>query len=75
MNIPYLTSIVIFLPLLGAIITMMLRSTGGARMSALIFTSATFLLSVGLYAGFDPAVSTTAAPQLADQWAGWFPDW
>lgn len=75
MNIPYLTSIVIFLPLLGAIITMMLRSTGGARMSALIFTSATFLLSLGLYAGFDPAVSTTAAPQLADQWAGWFPDW
>jgi len=73
MNIPYLTSVVIFLPLVGALLTMMARSVNAIRWTALGTTTLTFLLSLGLYLGFDPAMSTEAAPQLADVWASWFP--
>ncbi len=74
MNIPYLTSIVIFLPLLGAALTMLSKSESAIKWSALGVTSLTFLVSVGLYLGFDPTVSTSAAPQLADTFESWFPD-
>jgi len=74
MNIPYLTSIVIFLPLLGAALTMLSRSESAIKWSALGVTSLTFLLSIGLYLGFDPAVSTASAPQLADVSSSWFPE-
>jgi NADH-quinone oxidoreductase subunit M len=72
MNIPHLTSLVIFLPLAGAIITLLLRTESQIKWSALIVTSITFVLSLGLYTGFDPGVSTATTPQLADVLA-WFP--
>ncbi len=74
MNIPYLTSIVIFLPLAGALLTMLSRSESAIKWSALGVTSLTFLVSIGLWMGFDPAISTSMAPQLADMTGSWFPD-
>ncbi len=74
MSIPYLTSIVIFLPLVGALLTMALRGDDAVRWTALGTTTLTFLLSIGLYVGFDPAVSTAAMPQMADVSSAWFPD-
>ena len=74
MDIPYLTTLVIFLPLLGALGTMAVRSVDAIRWTALGTTTLTFLLSIGLFVGYDPAVSTASAPQLMDLWAGWFPD-
>lgn len=74
MDIPFLTSIVIFLPLLGAVLTMIMPSDRAVRGTALVTTLVTFGLSLLLYAGFDPAVSTASAPQLADMSSAWFPD-
>ena len=73
MNIPYLTSLVIFLPLVGALGVLLMRSAQAVRWAALATTTVTFLLSLLIYAGFDPAVSTAAAPQMADL-AAWFPE-
>ena len=66
MNIPYITSIVIFLPLVGALLTLLMRSLDGIRWVALGTTLATFGLSLLLWVGFDPAVSTAVLPQMAD---------
>jgi NADH-quinone oxidoreductase subunit M len=74
MNIPYLTSIVIFLPALGALLTLFLRRASAIRWTALATTTVTFVLSVGLFVGYDPSVSTALAPQLSDVWAGWLPE-
>jgi NADH-quinone oxidoreductase subunit M len=74
MEIPYLTSWVIFLPMVGAVLTMLARSVNAIRWTALVTTLATFVLSIGLYTGFDPAVSTALAPQLVDISGSWFPD-
>jgi NADH-quinone oxidoreductase subunit M len=74
MDIPYLTSSVIFLPALGALITLFLRSVSSIRWTALITTTVTFVLSVGLFLGYDPAVSTEITPQLADLSSAWFPE-
>ena len=74
MSIPYLTSVVIFLPLLGALAIMALRDVNAIRWTALGTTTLTFLLSLFLFAGFDPAVSTETMPQLVDLSASWFPN-
>ena len=74
MNIPYLTSLVIFLPALGALLTLFLRRASAIRWTALATTTVTFVLSIGLFVGYDPSVSTALAPQLADVWAGWLPE-
>ncbi len=73
MNIPYLTSIVIFLPMAGAILTLLARRDAHIKWAALVVTSVTFFVSLGLYLGFDPAISTASAPQLVDHYP-WFPD-
>lgn len=73
MDIPYLTSSVIFLPALGALITLFLRRGSSIRWTALITTTLTFVLSVGLFLGYDPSVSTAITPQLADVSSSWFP--
>lgn len=73
MDIPYLTSLVIFLPAVGALLTLFLRSVSSIRWTALTTTTLTFLLSIGLFVGYDPGMSTELAPQLADVWAGWLP--
>ena len=69
-----MVSLIIFLPLAGAVLTMLARSESAIRWSALLVTSATFLLSLGLYIQFDPAVSTQAVPQLSQISDLWFPD-
>ncbi len=74
MSIPYLTSVVIFLPLVGAVITMAVRGAEAVRWTALVTTTLAFLLSLGLYVGFDPSVSTATMPQFVDLWASWFPE-
>ncbi len=73
MSIPYITSVVIFLPLAGALLTMLVRGVDAVRWAALGTTVLTFLVSLGLFFGYDPAVSTAEMPQLADLWATWFP--
>ena len=73
MNIPFLTSIVIFLPLAGALLTMLARTENAIKWTALGVTIVTFGLSIGLYLGFDPAVSTAVTPQLANISSSWFP--
>ncbi len=74
MDIPYLTSLVIFLPTLGALLTLFLREASSIRWTALVTTTLTFVLSIGLFVGYDPSVSTAIAPQLADVSSAWFPD-
>ena len=73
MNIPYLTSLVIFLPAVGALLTLFLRRASAIRWTALVTTTVTFVLSIGLFVGYDPSVSTALAPQLVDVWEGWLP--
>ena len=74
MEIPYLTSLVIFAPTVGALHVLLMRSVDAIRWTALGTTAVTFLLSIGLYVGFDPAVGMANGPQLADLSATWFPD-
>ncbi len=64
--IPNITSIIIFLPLIGALLTMAARGKDAVRWAALVTTLITFGLSLVLWFGFDPAVATNLAPQLAD---------
>ncbi len=66
-----LTSIVIFLPALGALLMLALRSDHAIRWTALATTLLTFLVSLGLWTGFDASVTTA---QMVDQSASWFPD-
>jgi len=74
MNIPYLTSLVIFLPAVGALLTLFLRRASAIRWTALVTTTITFVLSIGLFVGYDPSVSTALGPQLVDVWEGWLPE-
>jgi NADH-quinone oxidoreductase subunit M len=74
MDIPYLTSLVIFLPTAGALLTLFMRQVSAIRWTALGTTTLTFLLSIGLFVGYDPGTSTALAPQLADVSSAWFPD-
>lgn len=74
MDIPYIVSIVIFLPMVGAIATMLARSEHAIKMAALVTTSVTFLVSLFIYFGYDPAVATTTAPQMLEMSSAWFPD-
>ncbi|MFB3132781.1 MAG: Fe-S-binding domain-containing protein, partial [Rhodothermales bacterium] len=50
-----ITSIVIFLPLIGAVVTMLARSDQAVRYAALATTTVTFLLSLLFWTGFDAA--------------------
>ncbi|PAP77641.1 complex I subunit 4 family protein [Rubrivirga marina] len=70
-DIPGLLSLVIFLPALGALALLALPSVSSIRWAALATTGVTFVLSLGLWLGFDPAVSTAEAPQLATR-LPWF---
>ena len=53
--IPYLTSLVIFLPLVGAVVTLLMRSDQAVRYAALATTTVTFLVSLLFWTGFDAA--------------------
>ncbi|WP_022834882.1 complex I subunit 4 family protein [Salisaeta longa] len=72
MNIPYLLSLVIFLPAVGALAVAAMRNARAIRWTALGTTSVTFVLSLGLWFGYDPAVATSHMPQLATHVA-WLP--
>jgi len=74
MDIPYLTSLVIFLPMVGALLTLFLQSASAIRWTALATTVATFALSILLFLGYDPGASTAQAPQLMDLSSAWFPE-
>lgn len=74
MSSPYLISIVIFLPLIGAIATGFLKDVKAIRWTALLTTSVTFILSLGLLMGFDTSLGTGTAPQMAHLVSTWFPD-
>ncbi len=73
MNIPHLLSVVIFLPLVGAVVTLLSRDSM-VKWTALGVTLLTFVLSLGILLGFDPSVSTAVEPQMADKLASWFGD-
>ena len=70
-DLPGLLSLVIFLPAVGALLLLALPSVNGIRWAALATTVVTFVLSIGLWLGFDASVSTATAPQLATKLA-WF---
>ncbi|MEM1115898.1 MAG: NADH-quinone oxidoreductase subunit M [Bacteroidota bacterium] len=67
----WLLSLVIFLPALGALGLLALPSVNAIRWTSLAVTTLTFVLSLGLWVGFDAAVSTATAPQMATR-ATWF---
>ena len=67
-----LISLVIFLPLVGALIAMLMPNVRAVRWTALLTTTATFIASLFLYAGFD-AAADPGAPQMSDVLA-WFPN-
>ena len=70
-DLPGLLSLVIFLPAMGALAVLAAPSVSAVRLVALAFTGITFALSLGLWFGFDPAVSTAAAPQFSAR-VPWF---
>ncbi len=53
MQIPDLLSVIIFLPLVGALLAMVARSPQAVRMVALVVTTVTFLVSALLWVGFS----------------------
>ncbi len=73
-DIPYLVSLVIFLPLAGALGILVAPGKDAIRWTALGTTLGTFVLSLGLYAGFAPSVLTDIEPQMMEVSAAWFPD-
>ncbi|WP_412062713.1 complex I subunit 4 family protein [Rubrivirga sp. IMCC45206] len=70
-DIPGLLSLVIFLPALGALALLLAPSVNAVRWAALATTVVTFVVSIGLWLGFDASVSTALAPQLATR-LPWF---
>ena len=62
MSIPYITSLVIFLPLAGALLTLMARGDHVVRWMALGTTVVTFLLSIVLFAAFDASAELAGTP-------------
>jgi len=72
-ELPHLVSWVIFLPALGAIVAMLMPDARGVRWVSLVTTLITFVVSIGLWFGFDPAVATDAAPQLMERIGPWLP--
>ncbi len=69
-----LLSLVVWLPIIGGITVLLSGDKGdseGSRRLALIFSIATFVLSLGLYTGFD---NSTAAMQFEErfEWIGSF---
>ena len=71
MDLPFLTSLVIFLPLVGMIVTLLVPGDRGIKMTALITTLATFVVSLGLYFGFDASL---AGLQMVDEGGTWLPN-
>ncbi len=66
-----LLSVLVFLPLFGALVAMFVPSDAAARVWSLVITTATALLSIPLYSGFNP---DTARFQFGEHHP-WIPLW
>ena len=66
-----LLSVLIFLPLAGALITMIIPSEGAAKIWAMLVTTVTAVISLSLYSGFN---TTTFKYQFGEHHA-WIPAW
>ncbi|MEB2284573.1 MAG: NADH-quinone oxidoreductase subunit M [Polyangiaceae bacterium UTPRO1] len=68
-----LLSLVVWTPMIGAFLVLLLprEQVDGARRAAFVFSLITFLLSLGLWAGFRP---NTAEFQFLEQHP-WIPEW
>lgn len=66
-----LLNLILFLPALGALAVLALGSVSAIRWTSLAVTTVTFALSLALWFGFDPALSTATAPQMATR-LPWF---
>jgi NADH-quinone oxidoreductase subunit M len=73
-DLPYLVSLVIFLPLVGALGILAAPGKDAIRWTALGTTLVTFVVSLGLYAGYNPSVLTDIEPQMVEVSSAWFPD-
>ena len=71
-DIPHLVSLVIFLPAIGAGLVMLAPNVNAVRWISLAVTGLAFVLSLGFWFGFDPAISTASAPQLRE-YVNWIP--
>ncbi|HEY5565388.1 MAG TPA: proton-conducting transporter membrane subunit, partial [Rhodothermia bacterium] len=69
-EIPLLVSVVIFLPVIGMVILLFVPRDAAVRWISLITTLATFVVSLGLYAGFDAGL---AGVQLVNVSGSWLP--
>jgi len=69
---PYITSYVIFIPLIGMILLLFLPKEESIKMVALGTTVVAFIASIVLYAGFNADMS---GPQMVDIGAQWMGDY
>jgi NADH-quinone oxidoreductase subunit M len=68
--IPYLISVVTFVPTVGMLLVLVMRGEEAIRWTALATTVVTFVASIGLWGGFDPATSNA---QMIEMSAPWLP--
>src|SRR5687768_10701278 len=68
-----LLSLIVWTPMVGALLVLLLprEQVDGAKRAAFVFSLITFLLSLALWAGFQP---DTAEFQYLEQYR-WIPDW
>ena len=69
-EIPLLVSVVIFLPVIGMVIVLFVPRDAAVRWISLITPLTTFVVSLGLYAGFDAGL---AGVQLVNVSGSWLP--
>ncbi len=70
-DIPHLTSLVILLPLVGMVFVLLARGDQAIRWISLVSTLVVFILSLGLWIGFDANVLD---PQFVDRSVPWVGD-
>jgi NADH-quinone oxidoreductase subunit M len=67
-EIPYLISVVTFLPVVGMVLVLVLRNEEAIRWVSLVATLVTFLISLGLWIGFDPSLAGVQMVNLSSGW-------
>jgi len=70
--IPILISVVIFLPLAGMVVALVVPGDHLVRWTALLTTMLTAVVSLGLWAGFDPSFAGAQMVHVSGQWFGGF---
>ncbi len=66
--IPYLISVVTFLPIIGMLLLLVVPGENAIRWTALITTLATFVVSLGLWTGFDPTLAGAQMVNVSGSW-------